>query len=33
MAFYSGWPTALTAAAIAKDVFAKRDEAEDQDND
>jgi 4-carboxymuconolactone decarboxylase len=26
MAFYSGWPTALTAAAIAKDVFAEREE-------
>jgi len=24
MAFYSGWPTALTAAAIARDVFAER---------
>ena len=25
MAFYSGWPTALTAVAIAKDVFAERE--------
>ena len=33
MAFYSGWPTALTAAAIAKDVLAKRDGTEDQNND
>ena len=24
LAFYSGWPTAMTAAAIAKDVFAER---------
>ncbi len=26
MAFYSGWPTALTAAAIAKDVFEARED-------
>ena len=26
LAFYSGWPTAMTAAAIAKDVFADRDD-------
>jgi len=25
LAFYSGWPTAMTAAAIAKDVFAQRE--------
>ncbi len=25
LAFYSGWPTAMTAAAIAKDVFAGRE--------
>lgn len=24
LAFYSGWPTAVTAAAIAKEVFEKR---------
>jgi 4-carboxymuconolactone decarboxylase len=24
LAFYAGWPAAMTAAAIAKDVFAKR---------
>lgn len=24
LAFYSGWPTAMTAVAIAKDVFASR---------
>ncbi|MFP6748492.1 MAG: carboxymuconolactone decarboxylase family protein [Alphaproteobacteria bacterium] len=30
LAFYSGWPTALTAAAIAKDVFEAR---EDESND
>jgi 4-carboxymuconolactone decarboxylase len=24
LAFYSGWPTAVTAAAIAKEVFDKR---------
>ena len=24
LAFYSGWPAAMTAAAIAKDVFANR---------
>lgn len=24
LAFYSGWPTAVTAAVIAKEVFAKR---------
>jgi 4-carboxymuconolactone decarboxylase len=29
MAFYSGWPTALTAVAIAKDVFAERGEEAD----
>jgi 4-carboxymuconolactone decarboxylase len=23
LAFYSGWPTAMTAATVAKDVFAK----------
>ena len=26
MAFYAGWPTAMTAAAIAKGVFAEREE-------
>jgi 4-carboxymuconolactone decarboxylase len=26
LAFYSGWPTAMTAAAIAKDVFADRED-------
>jgi len=26
LAFYSGWPTALTAATLAKDVFAAREE-------
>ena len=26
LAFYSGWPTAMTAAAIAKDVFAQRED-------
>lgn len=26
LAFYSGWPTALSAAALAKDVFAEREE-------
>ena len=26
LAFYSGWPTALTAATIAKQVFAERTE-------
>ena len=26
LAFYSGWPTAMTAATIAKDVFAEREE-------
>ena len=25
LAFYSGWPTAMTAATIAKDVFAQRE--------
>ena len=25
LAFYSGWPNAMTAAAIAKDVFAQRE--------
>jgi 4-carboxymuconolactone decarboxylase len=30
LAFYSGWPTALTATAIAKDVFEAR---EDESND
>jgi 4-carboxymuconolactone decarboxylase len=25
LAFYSGWPTCMTAAAIAKDVFAERE--------
>ena len=25
LAFYAGWPTAMTAALIAKDVFAGRD--------
>ncbi|MDA1101165.1 MAG: carboxymuconolactone decarboxylase family protein [Proteobacteria bacterium] len=29
LAFYSGWPTAMTAAAIAKDVFAERGEEND----
>ena len=24
LAFYAGWPAAMTAAQIAKDVFAKR---------
>jgi 4-carboxymuconolactone decarboxylase len=27
LAFYSGWPTAMTGAIIAKDVFAQRDGA------
>ncbi len=26
MAFYAGWPTAMTAATIAKDVFAARED-------
>lgn len=26
LAFYSGWPTAMTAAGIARDVFAKRED-------
>jgi len=26
LAFYSGWPAAMTAAAIAKDVFADRED-------
>jgi len=26
LAFYSGWPTALTAATIAKEVFAEHEE-------
>jgi 4-carboxymuconolactone decarboxylase len=26
LAFYSGWPTAMTAAAIAKDAFADRED-------
>ena len=26
LAFYSGWPTAMTAAAIAKDVFEARED-------
>ena len=26
LAFYSGWPTAMTAAAVAKEVFADREE-------
>ncbi len=26
LAFYSGWPTAMTAATIAKDVFEARDD-------
>lgn len=26
LAFYSGWPAAMTAAAIAKDVFAQRED-------
>jgi 4-carboxymuconolactone decarboxylase len=26
LAFYSGWPVAMTAAAIAKDVFADRED-------
>lgn len=25
LAFYAGWPNAMTAANVAKDVFAKRD--------
>jgi len=24
LAFYSGWPTAMTAASVAKDIFEKR---------
>jgi 4-carboxymuconolactone decarboxylase len=24
LAFYSGWPTAMTAATVAKEVFEKR---------
>src|SRR5205085_8542447 len=30
LAFYSGWPNALSAAAIAKDVFAERNIGPDQ---
>ena len=28
LAFYGGWPVAMSAAGVIKDVFAERDEAE-----